>query len=335
MDTIRDRNLLFGVLAVQLRGVSPAQLVEVSAAWAVDPAVSVPRRLVDKGILTEDDRVLLEKLVDDAIRAHGGNPEEVLELFGGGEQVEKTFFTCHDATTSPGIPGTSPMGGPTFFAGSGREISGVHEAPGRYTHASKHATGGMGRVLIVHDEYLGRSIALKELLPPGTGGPEGKPSPFRQSASLVARFLQEARITSQLEHPAIVPVYELGRRQDGTLYYTMRLVRGKTFADALHDCKDLDERLRLLSNFTSLCQAMAYAHSRGVIHRDIKPSNVMLGAFGETVVLDWGLAKVHDTEDVHVRDIRDTLHFLDLEEEQALPKTAYGRALGTPPTTCP
>ena len=329
MDAIRDRNLLFGVLAVQLRGVTPAQLVEVSAAWAVDPAVSVPRRLVAKGILTEDDRVLLEKLVDDAIRAHGGNPGEVLELFGGEEHVEKTFFTCHDAT-SPGMAGTSPMGGPTFFAGSGREISGVKEAPGRYTHASKHASGGMGRVLIVNDEYLGRSIALKELLPGGAGGVDGKPSPFRQSASLVARFLQEARITSQLEHPAIVPVYELGRRQDGTLYYTMRLVRGKTFAEALNECTGLDQRLHLLSNFVSLCQAIAYAHSRGVIHRDIKPSNVMLGAFGETVVLDWGLAKVHDAEDVHQRDIRDTLHFLDLDDDQALPKTAYGRALGTP-----
>ena len=330
MDAIRDRNLLFGVLAVQLRGVSPAQLVEVSAAWAADPSVSVPRRLVDKGALTEDDRALLERLVDDAIRVHGGHSEAVLELFGGEEHVEKTFFSSFDAP-EPHRVGTSPMEGLTFFTGSGREISGVHETPGRYTLVSHHEKGGMGRVLIVHDEYLGRNIALKELLVPGTGAAaEEKPSPVRQSAALVARFLQEARITSQLEHPAIVPVYELGRRQDGSLYYTMRLVRGKTFATALQERKTLDERLRLLSNFVSLCQAMAYSHSRGVIHRDIKPANVMLGSFGETVVLDWGLAKVHDVEDVNMEDIRDTLHFLDLDEEHALPKTAYGRALGTP-----
>src|SRR5512145_1993554 len=106
--------------------------------------------------------------------------------------------------------------------------------------------------------------------------------------------MQEARIPSQLEHPAIVPVYELGRRQDGTLYYTMRLVRGKTFSAALRECDDIDGRLRLLSNFVSLCQAIAYAHSHNIIHRDIKPANVMLGQFGETVVLDWGLAKLRD-----------------------------------------
>ncbi len=330
MDAIRDRNLLFGVLAVQLRGVSPAQLVEVSTAWTADPSVSVPRRLVDKGLLREEDRVFLEKLVDDTIRLHGGDSKAVLDMFGGEEHIKKTFFTGFDTQAFNRI-GTSPMEVPTFFSGSGQEISGVHETPGRYTLVSHHDKGGMGRVLIVHDEYLGRNIALKELLTPGAeAGVEDKPSPVRQSAALVARFLQEARITSQLEHPAIVPVYELGRRQDGSLYYTMRLVRGKTFATALQERTSLDERLRLLSNFVSLCQAMAYAHSRGVIHRDIKPSNVMLGSFGETVVLDWGLAKVNDSDDVHQEDIRDTLHFLDLDEEHALPKTAYGRALGTP-----
>ena len=330
MDAIRDRNLLFGVLAVQLRGVTSAQLVEVAAAWAAEPSVSVAQRLVEKGILKEDDRALLEKLVDDAVRAHGGNTGEVLELFSGEEHLEKTYFSMLNSEDLDHVD-TSPMEGVTFFAGSGKEISGVSETPGRYTLISHHARGGMGRVLIVHDEYLGRNIALKELLPPGSPEDEGeKPSPVRQSAALVARFLQEARITSQLEHPAIVPVYELGRRQDGSVYYTMRLVRGKTFAAALQECNSLDERLHLLSNFIGLCQAMAYSHSRGVIHRDIKPANVMLGAFGETVVLDWGLAKVRDTEDVHMEDIRDTLHFLDVDGKQSLHKTAYGRALGTP-----
>jgi serine/threonine-protein kinase len=159
----------------------------------------------------------------------------------------------------------------------------------------------MGRVLLVHDEYLGRSIALKELLPlSAPADPSQKPSPMRQTASVVARFLQEARITGQLEHPSIVPVYELGRRHDGTLYYTMKLVKGKTLSQALRDCRSLQERLALLPNFVDLCQAIAYAHNRGVIHRDIKPGNVMVGQFGETVVLDWGLAKVRNSEDVNM-----------------------------------
>lgn len=110
----------------------------------------------------------------------------------------------------------------------------------------------------------------------------------------------------------------------------MKLVKGKTMGQALKDCQSLEDRLALLANFVDLCQAIAYAHSRSVVHRDIKPSNVMIGNFGETVVLDWGLAKVRDTEDVNREEIEYTLHYLDLDDKEALTKTAYGRALGTP-----
>ncbi len=330
MDMSRDRNLLFGVFAVQLRGVFPEQLVEVSAAWSADPSISVAQRMVDRKILTPEDKAALEKLVDDAVRAHGGNSGELLGLFGGEQHVEKIFFNGATSSYLDNVD-TSPMEAGGAMFGSGQPISGVSEAPGRYTLVSHHAKGGMGRVLIVHDEHLGRNIALKELLPMGTsGGGSDKPTPIRQSASLIARFLQEARITSQLEHPAIVPVYEMGRREDGTLYYTMRLVRGKTFSAALRECAGLDARLALLSNFVSLCQAIAYAHSRGIIHRDIKPANVMLGQFGETVVLDWGLAKLRDAEDIHVEDIKETLNSFEVGGDSPEPMTAYGRALGTP-----
>ena len=112
------------------------------------------------------------------------------------------------------------------------------------------------------------------------------------------RFLQEARITAGLEHPNIVPVYELAYRDDGTLYYTMKLVRGLTLADALAQQRGMDDRLRLLGHVVDVCQATAFAHSHGVIHRDLKPGNVMVGEFGETVVLDWGLAKRRGDGDV-------------------------------------
>ncbi len=329
MDINRARNLLFGVLAVQLRGVNPAQLAEVSAEWAADASVPVARRLVDKGYLAGEDAALLEKFVDDAICVYDSNPDRVLGLFGGEEHLEKVFCAGLDSQNLDNID-TAPMEGGSHFTGRSGENSGVSETPGRYTLISRHAKGGMGRVLIVQDEYLGRNIALKELMPTGPSGGGDKATPIRQSAALIARFLQEARITSQLEHPAIVPVYELGRRQDGTLYYTMRLVRGKTFAAALSECAGLDERLGLLPNFVSLCQAIAYAHSRNVIHRDIKPANVMLGQFGETVVLDWGLAKLRDAEDIHVEDIREALQSLELGGGSPQPLTAYGRALGTP-----
>lgn len=173
----------------------------------------------------------------------------------------------------------------------------LEEAPGRYSFPANHAQGGMGRILIVYDEVLARRVALKELLPPGPVSsvastarfPEGQAEPLSRQRQV--RFLNEARITGQLEHPSIVPVYELGQRADGKPYYTMRLVRGRSLRDAIRASEGLAGRLGLLPHFTDLCQAIAFAHSRGVIHRDIKPGNVMVGEFGETVVIDWGLAK--------------------------------------------
>lgn len=163
------------------------------------------------------------------------------------------------------------------------------EVLGRYTPVLETARGGMGRVWLVHDSQLGREVALKELLP---GSAETRDPAAALSGPVDERFAREARVTAQLQHPAITPVYELGRRTDGTLYYTMKFVRGRTLSRAIAECRTFEDRLRLLPHFMDLCQAVAYAHSRGVIHRDLKPANVMVGEFGETVVVDWGLAKI-------------------------------------------
>jgi WD40 repeat protein len=141
------------------------------------------------------------------------------------------------------------------------------------------------------------------------------------------RFLREARVTGLLEHPNVVPVYELGVRADGTLYYTMRLVHGRTMAQALKACQGLRDRLKLLSHFADVCHAVAYAHSRGVIHRDLKAENVMLGEFGETVVLDWGLAKVAGQSDIRERDLKRDGELL---QAAAAGLTVEGSLLGTP-----
>ena len=159
------------------------------------------------------------------------------------------------------------------------------EHAGRYTLRRQQGAGGQGVVNVVFDGVIGREIAFKVLLP----RPEASES---ARSATEARFLREARITGQLEHPGIVPVHEVGRRADGSLYYTQKLVRGRTLRAALRECASMGDRLRLLPHFIDICQAMAYAHDRGVVHRDLKPENVMVGEFGETVVLDWGLAKV-------------------------------------------
>ena len=165
----------------------------------------------------------------------------------------------------------------------------------RYEVVSLHATGGMGRVWRARDSALGRMVALKDLHP-------GK----RRQQTLRSRFLREAQITGQLQHPGIVPVYELVRQAGAVKgepfadFYTMRLIHGRTLAEAARDYHLLHlakkatavERIALLNAFVSACHTIAYAHDCGVIHRDLKGANVVLGDFGEVVVLDWGFAKV-------------------------------------------
>ncbi len=143
----------------------------------------------------------------------------------------------------------------------------------------------------------------------------------------MSRFLREARVTGQLEHPSIVPVYEIGTKEDGTPYYTMRLVRGATLSSAIRTAKSLHDRLRLLPHFRDLCNAVAYAHSRGVVHRDIKPDNIMIGQFGETVLLDWGLAKVRGQTDDRADEMAEGLSAL---RTVSGPHTISGKAFGTP-----
>jgi formylglycine-generating enzyme required for sulfatase activity/serine/threonine protein kinase len=155
------------------------------------------------------------------------------------------------------------------------------------------ARGGMGAVLSVFDKNLRRDMAMKVMLKQSDVRSEG-------STRAMARFLDEAQITGQLEHPGIVPVHELGIDADGRVYFTMKLVQGEELASVYKRAWAEDDGwsvTRVLGLFLRVCEAMAYAHSRGVIHRDLKPANVMVGAFGEVYVMDWGLARIQGEED--------------------------------------
>lgn len=153
---------------------------------------------------------------------------------------------------------------------------------GRYRIAGEVARGGVGAIYKARDEELGREVALKVLLRDHRSHPE-----------MLQRFLEEAQIGAQLQHPGLVPVHELGLFGDKRPYFAMKLVKGKTLGRLLAERKEpSEERLRFLGIFEQICQPLAYSHARGVIHRDLKPSNVMVGAFGEVQVMDWGLAKV-------------------------------------------
>jgi serine/threonine-protein kinase len=206
----------------------------------------------------------------------------------------------------------------------------VPDAPGRYQLFGEIARGGMGAVLKGRDTDLGRDLALKVLL-----------AQHRDNPDFVRRFVEEAQIGGQLQHPGIVPVYELGTFSDGRPYFAMKLVKGRTLAALLDERKDpRDDLPRFLGIFEQVARTVAYAHARGVIHRDLKPTNVMVGSFGEVQVMDWGLAKalkqggVADEErsqspPVEVSVIRTVRSGSSLDESQA------GSVLGTPAYMAP
>lgn len=188
----------------------------------------------------------------------------------------------------------------------------------RYTTAEQHVIGegGMGRIIRVFDTHLGRNIAQKEL------HNHLKGTKSRGGSNIQQRFLREARITAQLEHPGIIPVYEVGEQEDGTLYYTMQELTGRTLKDALKECHTIKERMQLMGHMIDFCQAIGFAHSKGIIHRDIKTENVMIDEHGQTIVLDWGLAKSISESEIAYTKVDSAPLFND--------KTSIGVVMGTP-----
>lgn len=205
---------------------------------------------------------------------------------------------------------------------------------GHYEVHGKIAQGGMGVVVKGRDADLGREVAIKFLK-----------SEHRESQSMVQRFVDEAQIGGQLQHPGILPVYELGLDAEGCPFFAMKLIHGKTLQEVLAESDTVKDRQRLIGLMEQVCHAVAYAHARRVIHRDLKPSNVMIGHFGEVQVVDWGLAKVLSTDEIseseltsettNVKQSGDTV--ATYEEQVTTARSAsdvelstVGTALGTP-----
>jgi serine/threonine protein kinase len=187
----------------------------------------------------------------------------------------------------------------------------------RYELVGRLGRGGMGTVWRALDRELGREVALKVM-----NGPEPRPGG-------IARLRTEAQVLARLEHPGLVPVHDLGTLPDGRLFYAMKLVRGRRLDEHVRDLPSRAARLRV---FERICEAVAFAHAQGVIHRDLKPQNVMVGPFGEVLVLDWGVAKVLDSEagveSLSVPGKRDETR-VPIDPEAAT-LTAAGTVLGTP-----
>jgi WD40 repeat protein len=165
----------------------------------------------------------------------------------------------------------------------GAGAGGAGGEPGRYQVGGEVARGGIGRIRRAVDQRLERPVAIKELLAPG--------------GTTEARFHREARITARLQHPAIVPIYDMGRWPSGEPFYSMKLVAGRSLEAQVAATTSFRERIALLPSVITVAEAIAYAHRERVVHRDLKPANVLLGDFGETVVIDWGMARELDGPD--------------------------------------
>jgi serine/threonine protein kinase len=182
----------------------------------------------------------------------------------------------------------------------------------RYTVIEEIGRGGMGCVYAAIDEALGREVAVKV-------------TNTIASAAFERRLVAEARVLARLEHPGIVPVHDVGRLADGRLFYVMKRVHGKTLREHLQQPRDPGEPLRI---FERICEAVAFAHAHGILHRDLKPDNVMVGSFGEVMVMDWGVAKTLSPGE---RDDTVTFEPLSLETpaDRAREHTSQGTVVGT------
>ena len=274
---------------------------------------------------------LLEEHPEDAselrrIHEDWNRAEELLPSFSAGSRsVLREVLLRHGSESDPSVSLSEEPADPSTLEQIVQRLEEHGASYGRYRLKGELARGGMGAVLRVWDDDLRRETALKVMLGKGAPKRTGK-TPAVDSRSL-GRFLEEAQITGQLEHPGIVPVHELGIDDRGRVFFTMRLVRGLTFREAFQKARDGEDGwtfARAVDAMLRASEAVAYAHSKGVVHRDLKPSNVMVGRFGETYVMDWGLARVLGREDL--KDIR----IVDPGESGDVQTALEGEKHGTP-----
>jgi serine/threonine-protein kinase len=289
-----DRNLLFGILALQMDFINRDALVGAMHAWVLAKDKPLGQILVEQGKLGVEEHGLLNALVQKHLQKHGNDPAQSLAAVSSLGSVEQSLRQIADPDVSASL-GHVPRGdaGPPVDRYATRAPSVAPEsATGlRFRILRPHAHGGLGEVYVALDDELHREVALKEIKDRYADDPESR-----------ARFVLEAEITGGLEHPGIVPVYGLGHYAEGRPYYAMRFIRGDSLMSAIErfhtpeaSAASPGQRTlalrELLGRFVDVCNAIEYAHSRGVLHRDLKPGNIILGNYGETLVVDWGLAK--------------------------------------------
>ncbi|MFI5461261.1 MAG: serine/threonine-protein kinase [Isosphaerales bacterium] len=333
MHVPADHNLLFGLIALQTGMIDQSALVAAFHAWTRDKSRSIAEILLGQGAIDADDRTLLEGLVTKHLKRHGDNVEKSLPAVAAPRSVVKGLVALGDENVNLTLghvgSGSHPTAPDDNHVDADATTS-MGRATGdgqRFRVLRPHARGGLGAVFVALDAELNREVALKQILDHHADNPTSR-----------TRFVLETEITGGLEHPGIVPVYGLGTDGGGRPYYAMRFIRGESLKDAIAafhaDLKMKDDPGRrslalrkLLRRFVDVCNAIEYAHTRGVIHRDIKPANIIVGKYGETLVVDWGLAKaIGKAEPGLPSDERTLVPSSASGSAETLP----GSALGTP-----
>jgi PAS domain S-box-containing protein len=319
----KDRNLLVAALSLQTGMIDSEQFTEACRICWERPDESLEEVLVERGWVLPEDSSHLEYLLKRYLHAHAEDTRAALSQLPG--RVRRSLAALQVLDSESTVATSLPQ---TGFQRP-HVLGGAPAIGTRYDFTRLHATGGIGRVWRARDRQLEREVAIKELQPERAG-----------DSKMAARFVREARLTGQLEHPGIVPVYELSSRADtNEPFYTMRFVRGRTLTSAIkaYHAKRLAgpaeplELVALLTAFAAVCNTVAYARSQSVLHRDLKGDNVMLGDFGEVIVLDWGLAKRIDRPDEEAVDTSAA----SLEEMQDAGLTIQGEIIGTPAYMAP
>jgi serine/threonine-protein kinase len=284
-----DRNLLFGLLALQNNLINRDALLDAFSRWVHDRSVPLGQILRDGGALKSDEHDLLQALVAKYLEKFGNDPQASLAALSSIGSVRDDISRITDAELQASLAHVSAARreeDDPFRTATPSSLGVSTSAGTRFRILRPHAKGGLGQISVALDQELDRTIALKEIQDRHADDPDRR-----------ARFIQEAEITGKLEHPGIIPVYGLGRDASGRPFYAMRFIQGDSLKEAIaafhgdeglkQDSARREARLReLLRRFTDVCNAIAYAHSRRVLHRDLKPGNIMLGPYGETLVVD-------------------------------------------------
>jgi serine/threonine-protein kinase len=329
------QSLLFGLLALQNNFIDRDALLGAFHAWVADKSQSLGQILLGRGALSPARHAVLQVLVQEHLQQHDQDHERSLAVLRVVPSVRDDLDDIPDFDLQASLLylRLADSDGNDAHADSTADWdqdSAATDAEGRFRIVRFHDKGALGDVFVARDQQLHRIVALKRIKLDHATDRDKR-----------ARFVVEAEITGRLEHPGIVPVYGLGAYEDGRPFYAMRFIRGDNLKSAIEQfhraeekSRDSGERtlalLKLLRRYLDVCNAIDYAHSRGVLHRDLKPGNIMLGKYGETLVVDWGLAKSVGRSENAPASVTMDERTLVPQSGSDLRGTELGARLGTP-----